>query len=618
MAFLKPFFFLFLGLIFSIGSFAQGTTHWWNDAVFYEIFVRSFYDSNGDGIGDFAGLTSQLDYLNDGDPNTDDDLGITAIWLMPINPSPSYHGYDVTDYYGIHPDYGTKQDFLHFMDQAHQRGIKVVVDFVMNHSSSAHPWFQQAKNNDPFYRDFYRWSNTDPGYNGPWGQQVWHYNNTAGEYYYGVFWGGMPDLNYGYAPVKDSIFAVTEYWLNDMNVDGFRCDAVKFIFEDGSTLENTNQTLQFWQEWNTVYKAASPDAMAVGEAWDNTGVVLGYVGDKFDYCFEFDLAGSILGAVNSSNPSGLRGTIQNAYDNYPYLQFGTFLTNHDQERSFDVFQEDEEKMKRAAAIYLTLPGVPYIYYGEEVGMKGKKPDENIRRPMQWSADPNGGFTFGTPWNNLNSNYTFYNVAVMEPDPNSILNWYKKLISIRNDEVALRQGTYLEVDAGANPVMAYLRQHQGETVMVLVNTGNQDYPNLQVDLNGSGLPTGDYIWWELTNDREEIPANIDGSQMLTGISLAPGESKVLKFGWPVGQEQLSAGGNTILFPNPVVDQLTLRFEQRNADRQYELIDLQGRVLQAGQVPDREEFQLDLSALPQGAYVLQVSSNQPVERFKVLKQ
>ena len=242
-----------------------GELHWWNDAVFYEIFVRSFHDSDGDGIGDLQGLTQKLDYLNDGDPATDDDLGITGIWLMPINDSPSYHGYDAVDYRAINPDYGTMADFQAFLAAAHARGIKVIIDYVMNHCSNQHPWFVAAAQNDPTYRDYFRWSASDPGETGPWGQDVWHWNTSG--WYYGLFWSGMPDLNYDTPAVKTEMFDTATYWLDTIGVDGFRLDAVLYIDEDGGQLQNTPETLQFWQDYNTHVKAVKPDVLSVGEAW---------------------------------------------------------------------------------------------------------------------------------------------------------------------------------------------------------------------------------------------------------------------------------------------------------------------------------------------------------------
>lgn len=277
------------------------TTYWWNDAVFYEIFVRSFYDSDGNGKGDFQGLIEKLDYLNDGDPATNSDLGITGIWLMPINQSPSYHGYDVTDYRTVESDYGSNEDFKEFIAEAHKRGINVIIDYVMNHSSSEHPWFQDSKSTGSDKRDWYRWSATNPGYSGPWGQDVWH--SSSGAYYYGIFWSGMPDLNYETQVVKDEMFDIARFWLEDMGTDGFRLDAVKYIIENGSELEDTEETFQFWRDFRAYYKSVNPNAFAVGEAWTSTDIVRNYVeNDGLDYCFEFDLANAIINALEMETP----------------------------------------------------------------------------------------------------------------------------------------------------------------------------------------------------------------------------------------------------------------------------------------------------------------------------
>ena len=404
---------------------------WWNEVVFYEMFVRSFKDSDGDGVGDFQGAIEMLDYLNDGNPDTDDDLGINGIWLMPINPSPSYHGYDVTNYRGINPDYGTMDDFREFLDSCHVRGIRVIIDYVMNHSSTQHPWFTNSANNQDGKRDYYRWSSTDPGYDGPWGQPVWHRRNA--EYYYGLFWGGMPDLNYREPEVRDEMLDIARYWLEDIGVDGFRIDAAKYLYEEGSNLENLPETIEFYQDMSTATKAVAPASFSVGEVWDDISVILPYVeNDGLDYCFEFGLAGNILSAVNTGDADNLRARMAQVYSSYPHMQWGTFLTNHDQNRVMNEFGRNDAKHKVAAAIYLTLPGVPYIYYGEEVGMLGAKPDENIRRPMSWDGSAKAGFTTGSPWNGFSSNQTTHNVADQRGEPNSIFNRYRKLIQLRNN------------------------------------------------------------------------------------------------------------------------------------------------------------------------------------------
>ncbi|MFQ5614991.1 MAG: alpha-amylase family glycosyl hydrolase, partial [Anaerolineales bacterium] len=266
---------------------------WWNDAVFYEIFVRSFYDSDGDGIGDFAGITERLDYLNDGDPNTTSDLGITGIWLMPINVSPSYHGYDVSDYLAVNEEYGSMGDFRRLLDEAHQRGIRVIIDLVLNHTSIKHPWFQEAASdpNSP-YRDYYVWAENPPGYKSPWGSDVWHLADTG--YYYGIFWSGMPDLNYNNPEVTAEIQEVIRFWLEDVGVDGFRLDAIKHLIEDGNVQENTPATHQWWEGFHAYYTSINPEAFTVGEAWTSTSEVVQYIGDEMDIAFEFDTAGAII------------------------------------------------------------------------------------------------------------------------------------------------------------------------------------------------------------------------------------------------------------------------------------------------------------------------------------
>ena len=280
----------------------------WNDEVYYEIFVRSFYDSNNDGIGDFKGIIQKLDYLNDGNPATTSDLGVKGIWLMPMMKSPSYHGYDVTDYYATEPDYGTMADFEALVDSAHKRGIKVILDLVINHTSSQHPWFTQSAANQNGYRDWYVWRSTNPGFNGPWNQQVWH--NRNGSFYYGLFYNGMPDLNFNHPPVKQEILNISNFWLAK-GVDGFRLDAIQYLVENGTQLAGTQGTFDFLTQFNQSYKAANPQAFTIGEVWDATSVVVPYVQpQKLDACFEFDLAGKILNGVLNGNPSEIRSQLE--------------------------------------------------------------------------------------------------------------------------------------------------------------------------------------------------------------------------------------------------------------------------------------------------------------------
>lgn len=447
----------------------QGTAGnpWWNDTVFYEVFVRSFYDSDGDGIGDLNGLIEKLDYLNDGDPNTTDDLGVTGIWLMPIMVSPSYHGYDVVDYFQVDPDYGTNEDFLRFMEEAHARGIRVIVDLVMNHTSSQHPWFLDAQNPDSEYRDWYIWAEENPNYRGPDGQVVWHSN--PGGFFYGVFWSGMPDLNFENEAATAAMFEAAEFWLQEMNVDGFRLDAIKHIIEEGQGQENTGSTHDWLQEFYTFYKDVDPNALTVGEAWTGTQQVVEYTGDEVDIAFQFFLAEDIINSAGAGLAQVYINTYQEIYDSFPANQYATFITNHDQNRVMSQLRGDEAQARLAASLLLTGTGVPFIYYGEEIGMSGIKPDEDIRRPMQWAGNgPQVGFTEGTPWRPAASDFPERSVERQLDDPDSLLNHYRALIHLRNEHEALRVGDWTPLESNSNRIYAFLRHTENEVVLVLIN------------------------------------------------------------------------------------------------------------------------------------------------------
>ncbi len=481
---------------------------WWNDDVFYEVFVRSFYDSDGNGHGDFQGLIQKLDYLNDGNPATTDDLGITAIWLMPIFPSPSYHGYDVTDYRDVNSQYGTMNDFKLFLEEAHQRGIKVIIDFVVNHTSSQHPWFMDSDDGvDAEKRDWYNWEAANPGYAGPWGQSVWHSRNGA--FYYGIFWSGMPDLNFKNQDVTSEIKDITEFWFSEIGVDGFRIDAAKHLIEEGAIQENTQATLGWWREFYEFQKNLDPGLLSVGEVWTSTANVIPYTDQRLDYCFEFDLSYAIIDAAKNGNATGLKNKIQEVVDSYPELQYGTFLTNHDQNRVIEELSGDIGKSKLAASILLTLPGVPYLYYGEEIGMKGVKPDEDIRRPMQWTAGAKAGFTTGTPWRSINSNYATFNVVTMQNDPNSLWNHYRKLIHARTSQESLRRGNYQLVTSSSSTVLPYVRISENETSLILHNLGSEAQLNVQLSVTNSEIQPGTYSVTEILTE------NIVGNVVING-------------------------------------------------------------------------------------------------------
>ena len=501
---------------------------WWNDAVFYEVFLRSYYDSDGDGVGDINGLIERLDYLNDGDPATTDDLGISGIWLMPVMQSPSYHGYDVVDYYQIDDEFGSNEDFKRLIDEAHKRGIRVIVDLVLNHTSSQHPWFESAAA-DPnsAYRDYYVWEEENPGYRGPWGQQVWHETPTG--YYYGVFWDGMPDLNYRNEAVTEEMHAATRYWLEEMGADGFRLDAVKYLVANDERQEGQPETHEWLEGFNDVYKGANPDAFAIGEIWSPTLEVVKYVGEELDAAFEFDLAEAILASVNSGRVDALTRAQKSVIEKYPPGQYGVFLTNHDQNRVMSQLLDSEEKAKLAATLLLTAPGVPFIYYGEEIGQTGSKPDEDIRRPLQWDNSANAGFSRGQPWRDPVEDYPQKNIADQSTDPDSLLSHYRSLIHLRNEQEALRTGEWLAVETNSSNVYAFLRHTDGEKILVLANLKRD-----AVDAYGLDLAEGPLIGQEtavsLNGLTDPATPTINGAGGFAGYkpfeSLPPQSSSII--------------------------------------------------------------------------------------------
>jgi len=483
---------------------------WWNNSVFYEIFVRSFYDSNGNGIGDFNGIIEKLDYLNDGNPKTTTDLGVTGLWLMPINPAASYHGYDPTDYYGVSPDYGTMDDFKRLLDECHKRGIRVIIDMVYNHTSTQHPWFIDSSD-DPTSakRDWYVWSATNPSYTGPWGEPVW-YPTTSG-YYYAIFWSGQPDLNYTDQAVSDEMYKVAQFWLKDVGVDGFRLDAVRYLIEAGNDQQDTPQTLDWWKNFRTFYKGINPKAMTVGEVATTNYVVDNYLKDSdFDQAFNFDLASQILRNVDARNAVNLNATIKASNQLFAKGEYATFLSNHDQERVMSYFTGDQAKARLAATVLLTTPGTPFVYYGEEIGMTGNKPDERIRTPMLWSTDRYAGFSTIIPWEATNTDYKKYNVNSESNDPNSLLSIYRSLIQLRNNHVALRIGDYYIVRSDNFSVMPFLRVSKDESLLVLINMSDKAVSGFTLTLSQGPLK-GSYHAYMVYGEGKlnGVAANVDG-------------------------------------------------------------------------------------------------------------
>ncbi len=492
---------IFLSLIFSSCQILPGAAPawedeksevWWHDAVFYQIFVRSFYDSDGDGIGDFNGITEKLDYLNDGNPETDTDLGVTGIWLMPIHPSPTYHGYDVMDYFAVNPQYGTMDDFKNMVAEAKKRGIHVIIDFVINHTSLQHPWFVASTKGEAPYADYYIWADTNPGYNSPWGSNVWH--SASGRFYYGIFDTAMPDLNYDTPAVTDEIEQIANFWLNEVGIDGFRVDGAKHLLEEGQVQENTPATEQWFQNFSKFYDQAKPEAVIVGEIWSPSAEVAKYLDEgELDLAFNFDLANEILAGATFREARRVNNSLTQQVRTFGENRWATFLSNHDQTRVMTKVGGEMQRAKAAATLLFTVPGVPFLYYGEEIGMTGDKPDPLIRTPMQWSAGQNSGFTTGTPWQSINGDAAIKNVEVMDQDEDSLLNHYRTMIQIRNNHYALREGQFVEVISNSRGLFAMLRVAEKETVLVIVNLGNEAVTDPRLrwaasPLNGKYKPT----------------------------------------------------------------------------------------------------------------------------------
>ncbi len=449
--------------------------------VFYEIFVRAFADSDGDGIGDLKGVADKLDYLND--------LGVAGIWLMPINPSPSYHGYDVEDYKAVNPDYGTMADFDAMLAKAHSLGIKVILDFVINHTSKTHPWFTSAcSSTTSQYRDYYLFS-TNPQADIPAGnvpmtnyydQWQWHAvgSGTTDYKYMGMFSDWMPDLNFhniddvsgsaAYAAIVDA----GKFWL-DKGVDGFRLDAVKHIYQSETSDENP----RFLNKFYTDLKSYSDNVYMVGEVLSNNDLVAPYYAG-LPALFNFEGWWKLDYAINNHHAKWYPKDMINfeaMFARYRSSFYNcTKLSNHDEDRAGSILGGDIEKMKMAAKVLLTIEGDPYLYYGEEIGMLGLKPDENVREPFLW--DEAGRDAYRTEWRTpvYSTDAAVRNLAVQQKDISSLYNVYRKFMELRNADPVLASGDMLlpdgfdDADNTQKNMMAFYRVKDGVRYLVVHN------------------------------------------------------------------------------------------------------------------------------------------------------
>jgi glycosidase len=406
---------------------------------------------------------------------------------MPIAESGTYHGYDVVDYRKVEQDYGTSADFKALLAAAHRRGIKVIVDMVLNHSSSDNAWFLDAKAPGSVHDDWYIWADANPGYLGPDGQVVWR--PSGKRWYYAVFSETMPDLNLRNPAVTAELKDIARFWLVDVGVDGFRLDAAKHLIEDSPKQQvHTPATLAWLASYKAAVDAAKPGAMLIGEVWAPATMAGRYVPGSLDLDFNFPLADAVRAAITSGSGALLNTAFDDTIRAWPPNQAASFLTNHDQDRIMSQLGGDSASAGLAAFILMTEPGVPFVYYGEEIGMQGRKPDERIRTPMQWTADgPAGGFSTATPWEPLADGWETVNVAAQTADPASLLSTYRRLIALRGSTAALRDGgTTLLDDTGADAVTGWLRTTVDQTLLAVVNVGDQPVTDYGLTLRNGPL------------------------------------------------------------------------------------------------------------------------------------
>jgi glycosidase len=439
----------------------KNTPYIWSDGVTYEIFVRSFYDSNNDGIGDLNGIIDKLDYLHW--------LGVRSIWLMPINPSPSVHGYDITNYRQVNPEYGTLSNFKKLLDKAHKRNIKVVMDLVVNHTSNKNPWFKKAiADTNSLWYHYYIWTTDTMVVNRD--SKHWHYVPSIGEWYYGFFSSHMPDLNYDNPAVRRAIISIGQYWLK-MGVDGFRLDAAKLIYPSNEVAKN----VQWWTQFRQAMQKVNPRVYLVGEVWDKTPYIASYI-KALGSCFDFPLSGAIINSVRSGRSHSLVSHLMRIHQTYNRATDGKyidaiFLTNHDMERIMSQLKGNVGKARIAASLLLTFPGAPFIYYGEEIGMKGfKKPGQHVREPFIWKKDNYKGKTH---WRK--PIYSTDQTVVPEKEERknhySLLNHYRRLIHFRNQSPILQKGKIDTTGYYQKGIISYYRMLHGDTLLVLQNISN---------------------------------------------------------------------------------------------------------------------------------------------------
>jgi maltose alpha-D-glucosyltransferase / alpha-amylase len=493
------------------GNWFESDPLWFKHAVFYEIHVRGFFDGNGDGMGDLLGLTAKLDYL--------EWLGIDCIWLLPMYPSPLRDGgYDIADFYDIHPDYGSVEDFRALVDAAHQRQIRVIADLVMNHTSSDHPWFQEARSSrDSPKRDWYVWSDTDDRY--PDARVIfvdtepsnWTWDPVAGQYYWHRFFSHQPDLNYENPEVRDEMLRVLRFWL-DLGIDGFRLDAVPYLYErEGTNCENLSQTHTYLRRIRAEVDEAYPDRVLLAEAnqWPEDVVEYFGRGDECHMAFQFPVMPRMFMSLRREDATPMYEILERTPPVPDTCQWGLFLRNHD-ELTLEMVTDDErdymyaeyardprmklnlgirrrlaplldngrDEVELMHAILFSLPGSPVLYYGDEIGMGDNVflgDRDGVRTPMHWTGDRNGGFSsadfaqlYLPPLMDPVYGYPAVNIEAQLRTPTSLLRWLHRFVELRKQHPVFGLGTYEPLQPSNPRIFAHVRRWEEDIVLCVHN------------------------------------------------------------------------------------------------------------------------------------------------------
>jgi len=491
------------------------SSDWYKDIIIYEIPIKSFRDSNGDGIGDFPGLTGKLDYLKN--------LGVTALWLLPFTDSPlKDDGYDIRDYYNIYPSYGTMDDFLHFLEETHKRGMRVITELVLNHTSNTHPWFVSARSSrDSPFRDYYVWSDTPDRYKetrvifSDTEKSNWTWEPKTRQFYWHRFFHHQPDLNFDNPQVQEELLKVVKFWFQ-LGVDGLRCDAVPYLYErEGTNCENLTETHLFMKRLRAEVDLEFPGRMLLAEANQTPQDVLPYFGngDEFHMAYHFPLMPRLFIAIAQGDRRSIVDILEKTPPIPESCQWAIFLRNHDEltlemvsdlERDYlwtiyaqdprmrlnigirrrlaPLMQNDRRKVDLMYSLLLTFPGTPILYYGDEIGMGDNVHlgDRNgVRTPMQWSFDRNGGFSranpsdlFTPPIQNALYGYQVVNVENQIDFPTSPLNVLRQMIQIRQSSRLFGRGKMKLLTPKNTHVFAYLRESEEDVVLVLNNLSDR--------------------------------------------------------------------------------------------------------------------------------------------------